>query len=266
MITYLPLIIVNPMSLTDPMHTWSALYKTITFQCLIVALAVLAAPDVRAQTEDAGSVLIDDFESYETGKLPTGWDWQENDNQTDKPYVVEQEAGNKYLAADDHGQSVILGKKVKVDIDAYPYLSFRWRVHQLPENGDERHGKTGDSAAAIYVIYRLSFGFIPVTVKYVWSSTLPVGTALQRSGVGRPWIIVAASGKTGMNEWQTHVFDVRAAYRETFGKRPPHKIVAIAVLSDANATKSEAAADYDDIYFLSKAEAGSGIDHVVEAD
>lgn len=29
-------------------------------------------------------------------------------------------------------------------------------------------------------------GFIPVAVKYVWSSTLPVGTALRRKGTGGP--------------------------------------------------------------------------------
>jgi hypothetical protein len=155
---------------------------------------------------------------------------------------------------------------MKVDIDRYPYLTFRWRVHRIPENGDERHGASGDSAAAVYLVYKRVMGVIPVTVKYVWSSTLPVGTALRRNGIGRPWIIVAGSGEAGLGEWHTLVFDVRAAFRETFGKNPPRQILAVGVLSDANATVSRAYADYDDLNFLSEADAGSGIQQFVEAD
>ncbi len=223
-------------------------------------------PSAAAEQGSPEYVLIDDFQSYEIGRFPAGWDWRSEDDASDKPYTVAAQDSNQYLAARDQGQSVIIGKKIRIDIDRYPYISFKWRVHRIPENGDERHGETGDSAAAIYIVYQRVMGLIPVTVKYVWSTTLPVGTALQRSGIGRPWIIVADSGETGVGEWRRHVFDLRAAYRETFGKKPRRQIIAVGILSDANATGSEAYADYDDLYFLSEADAGSGIQQIVEAD
>lgn len=74
------------------------------------------------------------------------------------------------------------------------------------------------------------------------------------------------SSHHGIGNWQTHVFDLRAAYRETFGGEPARQAIGVGLLSDANATGSRAYADYDDVCFLSKADAGSGIRHIVEAD
>ena len=36
------------------------------------------------------------------------------------------------------------------------------------------------------------YGVIPVSVKYVWSSTLPVGSAVRREGIGRPWVVAVS--------------------------------------------------------------------------
>lgn len=231
-------------------------------------LAALLASAHAAAAEPAAAptrVCVDDFERAPPGRLPPGWE-AHADKEAAPPYAVVTDANGRYLEARDRGESVILGRKLRVDIEQYPFLSFRWRVHAVPRGGDERFGPTGDSAAAVYVTYRTSFGFIPIAVKYVWSSTLPVGTALQRSGTGRPWIVVAASGTEGLGTWQRAVFDVRATYRDTYGGRPPRQIVGVGLLSDANATKSTAYADYDDICFLSSADADSGVRRVVPAD
>lgn len=230
----------------------------------IVFVALLAGPRLAA----GDAICLGDFEADTPGQPPRGWEAHADVRGTTPPYVVQSDATGHFLAARDRGESVILARKARIDIERHPYLSFRWRVHELPRDGDERHGATGDSAAAVYVTYGTSFGFIPIALKYVWSSTLPVGTALRRSGTGRPWIVVAASGTQGVGEWRHFVFDIRAAYRQTFGEQPPRHITGVGLLSDANATRTTAYADYDDICFLSHADppAGSGVEHVVQAD
>ncbi len=220
-------------------------------------------PQAEIKNLHLNRVLIDDFELSEVGELPSGWKWKNSDSNVEKPYIVKSHDQNKFLSAKDHGQSVILAKHSAIDIQRYPYISFRWRAHALPSGGDERYGDTNDSAAAVYIIYKMKFGLIPVSIKYVWSSTLSVGTATKRDGTGRPWNIVADTGRTYMSEWRTHIFDIYSAYEETFGGKPPRKIVGIAILSDANATNSTAYADYDDIIFLSDAEAHSGIEEIL---
>ncbi len=171
-----------------------------------------------------------------------------------------------YLEATDHGESVILGRRVPWNLDEYPYVSFRVRIWKIPEGGDERTNDRVDSAAGVYfTVNKKFFGKIPESVKYVWSSTLPVGTAVRRKGIGKPWQVVFGTDSEGLGEWHTYIFDLRQAYRDTFGGTPPSKTEGIGVLSDANSLKAQAYADYDDIRALRTAPpgTGSGVLHIV---
>ena len=132
--------------------------------------------------------------------------------------------------------------------------------------GDERDDRKVDSAAGVYLTLNMKFfGKIPESVKYVWSSTLPVGAAVRRDGVGRPWQVVIGSGEDGIGEWRTYVFDLRQAYTDTFGGSPPSRTVGIGILSDANSLDSQAYADYDDIRALRSAPDGvsSGVGEIM---
>lgn len=211
-------------------------------------------------------VILEDFESSEVGKLPRGWLWKKSDNKKNKPYKIVEEKGNKFLAAEDNGESVILGKDIVWNLKKYPYISFRWRVHHVPAGGDERYSRSVDSAAGIYIIYKKKLGLIPESVKYVWSTTLPVGAAMQRSGIGKPWNIVADSGEEHLGEWRTYTFNAYEAYKKTFGGKPPARPVGIGILSDANSTNSKAYADYDDIRALKEADADSGVKEKLKAE
>lgn len=214
-------------------------------------------PYMLAKLSNRDYLILEDFESSPVGRLPVGWAWRDGDANKDKPYRVREEDGNRYLEARDEGQSVILAKEIRWDLDEYPYISFRWRVHRIPEGGDERTEDRVDSAAGVYVtIKKVAFGRIPESVKYVWSSTLPVGAATRRGGIGRPWQVVIGSGKEGLGEWHTYVFDLRDAYRKTFGGNPGSKAQGVGVLSDANSTHSQAYADYDDFRVLKAAPEG----------
>lgn len=223
-------------------------------------------PYMIAEVGDYGFVALEDFESSPEGELPLRWTWRGKDDDENKPYRVKVENGNKYLEATDEGESVIIGREIKWNLNEYPYISFRVRVNQIPVGGDERDSRKVDSAAGLYFTYKKKvFGKIPESAKYVWSSTLPVGSAVRREGIGRPWQIVFGSGKEGLGEWRTYTFDLRQAYRDTFGGKPSSKTVGIGVLSDANSLKAKAYADYDDIRALRTAPSGvtSGVKEIL---
>ena len=225
-----------------------------------------SVPYLIARLGNYNEVILEDFEGGSPGRFPPGWVWKSKDDHKRKPYVVRMEDGNHYLEATDEGESVIIGKNIKWNLREYRYVSFRWRVHRIPKGGDERYGKTVDSAAGIYFIYKKKLGLIPESVKYVWSSTLPVGSAMRRSGVGKPWMVVADSGSEHLGEWRTYVFDAYQAYKDTFGGEPPATAIGIGILSDANSTHSFAYADYDDIRALKTANADSGVKKILEAE
>ncbi len=223
-------------------------------------------PQLIAVLQNDDFVVLEDFEGEGAGLLPSGWNWRKQDDAKKKPYKIKEENGNQFLAAEDNGESVILGKDIKWDLKKYPYISFKWRARRLPVGGDERYGHTVDSAAGIYIIYKEKLGLIPESIKYVWSTTLPVGLAMRRSGTGRPWMVVAECGDAHVDEWRTYVFNISEAYEKTFGGKPPDTPVGIAILSDANSTSSKAYADYDDIRALKHADAGSGIQDFLKAE
>ncbi len=223
-------------------------------------------PYLEAELREQGYVVLEDFEGNEIGVLPKGWGWKKSDDNKNKPYQIKQEKGNKYLAADDHGESVILAANVKWNLKKYPYISFKWRGRRIPEGGDERFEDKIDNGAGVYVFYKRKFGLIPESVKYVWSSTLPIGSTLRLPGIGKPWMIIAESGETHLGQWRTYAFNAYEAYQKTFGGDPPNTAIGIGVLSDANNLKSHASADYDDIKALKYANTDSGIKHFLKAE
>lgn len=79
-------------------------------------------------------------------------------------------------------------------------------------------------------------------------------------------MVVVESGGAHLGAWQTYVFNIYEAYKETFGGEPSEKAMGIGILSDANSTNSKAYADYDDIIALRFANADSGIKEFLEAE
>ncbi len=194
------------------------------------------------------SIIIEDFGSADSGSFPLTWEaWRGDDGLARNTYTIQEENGNRYLHAADDGSSIIIRKQLSEwDANEFPVLSWRWRAQVLPEGGDERIGSRNDSAVAVYVVLDQNFVGVPKTLKYVWSTTLPVGTYHRRDGIGRPHVIVLESGEEKLGRWVEESVDVHADYLRIFGKKPPRKAVGIGILTDGNATGTDSQGDYDD--------------------
>lgn len=205
---------------------------------------LLAAVGAAAQEEGKDYLVLEDFSGTPAGQLPRGWDWRERDDEKAKPYQVEGAEGRRYLAARDTGSSVILGKQVQWNPLVYPILTWCWRANALPPGGDERYDRTNDSAAGLYVIYSINWLTVPRQIKYVWSSTLEEGTSGRRNRVARPFFVVVESGARNLGRWTFEQVDLAVDHQRFYGKAPPERTVGLAVLTDANSTRSYAEAFY----------------------
>ena len=210
--------------------------------------AAAQADHPQRRDDRRASVLIDGFDSSAPGSFPLNWKaWRGDDDLARKMYTIREEDGNRYLHAADDGSSIIIRKRLSEwDANEYPVLSWRWRAKVLPEDGDERIGSRNDSSVAVYVVLDQNFIGVPKTLKYVWSTTLPVGTHHRRDGIGRPHVIVLESGTEKLGEWVEESVDVYADFVRIFGKKPPRKAVGIGILTDGNATGTDSKGDYDD--------------------
>jgi hypothetical protein len=120
-------------------------------------------------------------------------------------------------------------------------------------NGDESKKKFCDNPASIVVILKLS-KWRPKSIKYSWSTTLDQAT--RTSSPYATWpaksdIVVLRSGRDKEVEWVTEKRNVLQDYMEFYNDHDTKEIFikGIIIMTDSDNTKSNSAADYDDIYF-----------------
>ncbi len=210
-------------------------------------------------------LYIEDFQSDSIGDLPLNWYNQKGEA---KPqtytgelrdtynYIIDEESGNKFLRFEGiRGKhlSYPFFEDIDVNINETPILSWDWRILEVPDGANEDNKKRNDTAASIYVVFDLGhvmFRKVPKSIRYTWSSTLPVGTELSKF-YGNQKIIVVGSGEEGIGDWHNFERNIVDDYQRLFGDKPPAKPLAILLLSDGNDMNDIAIADYDNILLKS---------------
>jgi hypothetical protein len=185
--------------------------------------------------------IVEDFSSFKAGAFPEGWKSRGGEGS-----MVYRVRSNKeaYLEATAVDSAVAIAKGFEYELREYPFLEWQWRVLELPQGGDERFKKTGDSAAAIYVIFEGRFR--PDNIKYVWSSSLPLGTTTESPYSSKTKIVVLRNQSSPLGEWISERVNVYEHYKRLFGDEP-EPVQAIGLMSDSDSTKSRAVAHYKGI-------------------
>lgn len=230
-------------------------------QLVLVALILAFVWVALASAQQRGnSYVVEDFESYRVGELPERWNT--NDGRTlvpadqstmtaDHEYRILADGGNRFARAtmSDYAYRLIRlnGDGYDWSVAAHPVLSWRWRIQEAPEGAREDDRRKNDVAAAVYVSFDRDWLGRPRSIKYSYSSTLPVGT---RISFGVLKVIVVGSAADGdAGEWVTFERDVVRDYEELFG-RPfqDDRPIGITLFSDADDVPAgKAVADFDDI-------------------
>lgn len=207
---------------------------------------------------DSGVVYLEDFQQYPVGSIPDEWYNRDGDNipatyanhhKNEYKYSVVEENGNKFLRFEGveakHLNFPLLDKE-GLNIHETPLLRWNWRIHEIPEGGDENSNSMNDVAASVYVVFdtsRILFQTVPVSIRYTWSSSHPVGSEFSKLRGRQRIIVVGTGGSNG--EWQTFERNIVEDYKRFFGKKPPSKPIALLILSAADDTRSFTKADYD---------------------
>jgi hypothetical protein len=207
---------------------------------LLVVLFIFYAQSLSAQ-----SPIHITFDGDEIGKFPSGWVSRDQKNMI-KVYSVQAEEEKKFLHADAHNLSVQIIYETKWDIKDYPILRWRWRAVIFPTGSNEQIKSGDDSVLGIYVV--LSGLPFVTAIKYIWSDTLPIGTAFDSPSSSGTKIIVVRSGQALAGTWVTEEHNVLSDYESLFRKGEKHPVAqGIAILTDSDNTNSRAVGDYADI-------------------
>jgi hypothetical protein len=204
-----------------------------------LTLAALMALPATAQGPDC--IVIDDFSKSTVGQFPA--EWKARTDEGLGVYAVQEEGGTRFLRAVSKGLGIQAARPSEWGLQEYPVLVWSWRVRQFPEGADERKSSSNDSAASVYVLVPHSKVRGPKAVKYIWSERVPVGERLN-SNAGLTQARVQRSGRDGAEAWHEERVNARDDYQQFFKEAAAPRAAGIAVLTDADETKSTASGDY----------------------
>lgn len=102
-----------------------------------------------------------------------------------------------------------------------------------------------------YQMAEMLTGEVPpfATLMYVWDNHAPVETVLHSPRSDRIRKLVLDSGDQQLRRWRTHRRQLSADYLRAFGEEPG-RLLAVALMTDADNTRSKAEAWYSDVVLI----------------
>jgi len=193
---------------------------------LVLALHLFAAPlaIVVLNTTGPGS-----------DRLPAGWQIKVGHGKPDISVCRENDVACIHMRSVK--ASFGLEKGLDVDPAQVPFLTWRWKVTQLPAAGDFRHSFTDDQAAQVLVAFDDRH-----VLSYIWDSNAPKGTMDRASTIPLVHVVavVCESGASEANRWVPESRNIAADYERAYGHPAPHvKGVRIQINSQHTATVAE---------------------------
>jgi hypothetical protein len=174
----------------------------------------------------------------------------------------------RVLLAQADGSASMFRKRVARPAEMLRDVEFAWWVQSLPEGGDVSHAETSDAAArvlfafggdhstlsarnrSLFELAHTLTGEAPpfATLAYVWDTAAPVGRLVVHPRTDRMRKIVVESGRDGLRQWRRYRRSLATDYRLAFGEAPG-PLLAVAVMTDGDNTRSRLTTRYRDITF-----------------
>ena len=127
-------------------------------------------------------------------------------------------SGGSFVQLRSHKSSFSLERGVDVDLAQYPYLSWRWKVGELPRGGDFRKPPPMIRRRRYWSLFRTAG-----CLTYIWDTAAPKGTMASASSI--PLVHIYAvrceSGAEKLNRWVSEARNLAEDYeRATAAKCP----------------------------------------------
>lgn len=243
------------------------------FAVLLIASLAILRPSHAQSSPGAGCdaaaaslncKLLDDFESDTTDAPPHRWRNTKNRSKlirlthpdamdSEQHAYVREEEGNRFARIYTEGRAFRIVRSHKYGLNWHvgkrPYLRWAWRAKMLPTGANEKQDSSNDTGGALYVTFETDWLGRPKSIKYTYSTTLPVGTTVDYGPL--KVLVVASKREQGLDQWSTHERNVVEDYKRLFGEKPDKTPLAVMLWSDSNTMNSTARVDFDDIMVLS---------------
>lgn len=213
--------------------------KTLKIQFAIIALLLCLCFVAYSRVPCLKSFTFDEDDSLDK--------WKKMILNGEVDYTLVMHDGAGYIQAVSDQACSALYYRIGFNLKEYPLLRWKWRILQFPDVAvAASEEEKDDYAARIYVVFPfLSYSFSKF-LEYVWAEDIPVGTIIDSPHGDNVKIVVVRSGKA-TEEWMAESRNVYEDYIKAFGKEPARNVGAIAIMCDADGTKTSAESLFDDI-------------------
>ena len=168
----------------------------------------------QARTSQLAFIVLNTA-NWGSGRLPSDWQITMNHG---KPEISVCKETESCLHLRSVKSSFALEHSVDVDPAQLPFLTWHWKVAQLPGGGDFRRASTDDQAAQLLVAFSDKR-----ILTYIWDSSAPKGTMQNASNIPlvRIFAVVCESGAAEANRWVAESRNLAADYERAYGRIAP---------------------------------------------
>ena len=181
---------------------------------------------------------------WSAGRVPRDWQIKVKNGHPNISICSVSEGPCLRLLSDK--ASFALERKLDVDPLQLPYMSWNWKVSQLPSGGDFRRAETDDQAAQVLVAFADSR-----VISYIWDTTAPKETMQSASAI--PFVhifaLVCQSGSAEANRWIRETRNVAADYERAY-KRPAPRVKGLRLQINSQHTGTIAESYFGDVAFV----------------
>ncbi|MEO0443760.1 MAG: DUF3047 domain-containing protein, partial [Pseudomonadota bacterium] len=150
------------------------------------------------------------------------------------------------LLANSQGAASGLFYEKDIDLNQTPWLSWSWKVDTFPSIDDEKTKAGDDFAARVYIVVRDGWTILGTkAISYVWSQQHKEDTAWPNPFTGNKAMMLSVEN-SGAGQWRTEKRNLKEDLKRLFGK-DFDKVDAIAIMTDADNSRSKAVSYYSDI-------------------
>ncbi|MDA0262079.1 MAG: DUF3047 domain-containing protein [Proteobacteria bacterium] len=159
--------------------------------------------------------------------------------------------GRSAIAAIGRDSASGLYRRVNINIDKHPWISWAWRVDALQASADIREKALQDYAAAIFLIFGAPSLLRPdvPTLVYAWTNDKVREGSIIASPhhSGSVKVMVVKSGAGSSATWLENRRNIVDDFRAAFGTNPPDTLEMIALWTDNDQTHEPVKAFYGSI-------------------
>lgn len=209
-------------------------------------------------------------ESYQENTVPRGWTLRKWPGQT-AGASAQWTVDDGVYAVRLHSKATLtfLEKTVRININDYPVVSWKWKVENILSGIDERTKQGDDHPIRIFFVFepdkteqslwfRLrrfvyldrihGHPFGGRFTEYVWSSHLEAGESINDPGKTWQKLMVVEGGSSKLNQWLSYRKNLYQDFKALY-KEKPRDLIFIGVLNDTDQSGQEATSYIADLKF-----------------